>query len=131
MDRYLAERCIFGAHERFSAGGAGSAGRPVKKFFQILGYVVIVFTTTNALETLVVPLDGRPRLAPHMRQWQGEARGRWDGNALVIETTNFVDRQDGGPIMPVQSGLRRGAHNYPGSGETLRIIERYTCGSDS
>ena len=126
MDRYLTERCMFGAHDRFTAGGAGSAGRPAKKFVQTPDYVIIVYTTTNAMETLVVPLDGRPRLAPHMRQWQGDARGRWEGTTLVIETTNFVDRQDGGPIMPVQSGLRMGAHNYPGSGEQLRIVERFT-----
>ena len=38
----------------------------------------------------VVPLDGRPPLGEHIRQWAGDARGHWDGDTLVIETSNFV-----------------------------------------
>jgi hypothetical protein len=37
-----------------------------------------------------IPLDGRPALPAHMQQWGGDARGRWDGDTLVVETANFV-----------------------------------------
>lgn len=117
VDRYLNERCISGAQDRFGAA---------KRILQIPGYVFIVFNSLNTLETITVPLDGRSRLPSNMRQWQGDARGRWEGNTLVVETTTFIDRQDGGPIMAVHSGLREHAHAYPGSGETLRIVERFT-----
>ena len=37
-------------------------------------------------ETVIIPLDGRPHLPPQIRQWQGDARGHWDGDTLVVET---------------------------------------------
>ncbi len=39
----------------------------------------------------IIPLDGRPRLPSHLRQWLGDGRGRWEGDTLV-ETTNFTDK---------------------------------------
>jgi hypothetical protein len=57
----------------------------------------------------VVPLDGRPHLPAAIRQWQGDPRGRWDGNTLVVETTNFSDKT-----------------NVRGSGKGLRLVERFT-----
>jgi hypothetical protein len=76
----------------------------------------------NAQETYhIIPLDGRPAPGPQIRQYLGEPRGHWEGNTLVVETTNINDQQHGGVILP-----SRRTPTYPGSGETLRVIERYT-----
>src|SRR6185369_13553354 len=55
------------------------------------------------------PLDGRPHLPSTMRQWLGDSRGHWEGNTLVVDTTNFTD----------QTAFR-------GSGPNLHLIERFT-----
>jgi hypothetical protein len=64
-------------------------------------------------ETRVIPLDGRPRLAPSIRQYLGDARGRWEGTTLVVETTNFTDRT-------------HAAYNSRYNSEQYRLIERFT-----
>ncbi len=63
-------------------------------------------------------MDGRPRLSPAIRHWLGESRGRWDGNTLVVETTNFNGRTP----MIVQGP---GGSGVPTS-ESLRVVERLT-----
>jgi hypothetical protein len=60
-------------------------------------------------EARIVPLDGRPRLNSKIGQWIGSSRGWWDGDTLVVETTNFSGQQ-----------------NYRGSTTGLHLIERYT-----
>ena len=57
----------------------------------------------------IISLDGRPHLGRKIPQWLGDSRGRWDGNTLVVETTNFT-----------------GKTNFRGSGENLRVVERFT-----
>ena len=59
----------------------------------------------------IVPLDGRPHLGPHLRQWVGDSRGRWDGDTLVVETTNF---------------LRETAVLQGQSSANLHLVERFT-----
>ncbi len=65
-----------------------------------------------------IPLDGRPHLPPHIRQWYGHSVGRWEGDTLVVDTTNFTDRRsvEGTSTPP----------GFRGQGETLHLIERFT-----
>ncbi len=73
-------------------------------------------------EARIVPLSGQPHAADDIRQWLGDARGYWDGETLVVETTHFNAKLDGGDYQP--------SHVTPtgprGSGETLTVIERFT-----
>ena len=69
----------------------------------------------------VIPLDGRPHLASGIGQWMGDSRGRWEGDTLVVETTNFSPKAD-----YTGAGFANLRANYPGSGATLRLIERFT-----
>jgi hypothetical protein len=45
-------------------------------------------------ENRIIPLDGRAHLGGKLRQWNGDARGHWEGETLVVETTNFNDKQE-------------------------------------
>ena len=58
--------------------------------FQVPGYVIIVYEMVR--EPRIIPLDGRPHVDPRIRQWMGDARGRWEGETLVVETTHFTER---------------------------------------
>ncbi len=60
-------------------------------------------------ETRVIPTKERPRLGGGVKQWLGESQGRWDGDTLVVEVTNF-----------------NGRTNYRGAGENMKLTERYT-----
>jgi hypothetical protein len=92
------------------------------EILQAPGYVVIRLELVH--ETRIVPLDGRPALAPEIRQWLGESRGRFDGDTLVIETTNFNGES---PMLIVGPGGKP----IPTSRE-LTIVERLTrVGADT
>src|SRR5688572_16338189 len=60
---------------------------------QAPGYVAILQEQIH--DTRIIPLDGRPHLAGAIRQWLGDSRGRWEGDTLVVETTNFTDEARG------------------------------------
>src|SRR5712691_6378411 len=84
--------------------------------FQSPGFVVIAPEMIHSAR--VIPMDGRPHLGKNLHQWLGDTRGHWDGNSLVIETTNF--RTDDGVVF-------QGANP-----ETYKIVERFTrVGPDS
>ncbi len=57
----------------------------------------------------IIPMDGRPHLPASIRQWHGDPRGRWEGDTLVVETTNFSPKS-----------------NFQGSAENLHLVERFT-----
>ena len=71
------------------------------------GYVTITYEMVH--DTRVIPLDGRAHLDSTIRQYLGDARGHWEGNTLVVETTNFTDKTP-----------------YRDSSEHLRLVERFT-----
>jgi hypothetical protein len=104
-DRSLPERCIMG----FNAGPpiTPSAYNNNLQIFQGPGYVVIL--TEMIHDARVIPLNGRSHLPPDVRQLKGDSRGRWDGNTLVIETTNFTRET-----------------SLPGSTQSMHLVERLT-----
>jgi hypothetical protein len=59
---------------------------PAFKIVQIPGSVVFIWDEYHAYR--VIPLDGRPHVGPNLKLWMGDARGHWEGNTLVIDTTN-------------------------------------------
>ena len=102
-DRRLSERClVFGGVPRLP-GGYNNHLRIV----QTSGYVVIELEQIH--DARVIPLDGRPHLPATVGQWLGDPRGRWEGDTLVVDTTNFNDRNP-----------------FRGSFEGLHLVERFT-----
>ena len=87
------------------------------QLFQIPGYVAIFNEMGPAVR--MVPLDGRPHLPQHLRQWLGDSRGHWDGDTLVVETTNFLRETAFGRYAGSVGRLG-------GSGPNIHLIERFT-----
>jgi hypothetical protein len=71
-------------------------------------------------DTRIIPLDGRPHVGANIRLWMGDPRGRFEGNTLVVETTNFNDK--GSIATSAATGRMRG---IPHS-EELHVVERFT-----
>jgi hypothetical protein len=118
-DHYVHEtpwvRCI----TRGVPGGMFPAGyNNGYEIVQIPGYVVIVYEMIH--ETRIIPLDGRPHVGANIRMWNGDSRGRWEGNTLVVETTNFNDKGVLG--TSAATGRIRG---IPHS-EEMHVVERFT-----
>jgi hypothetical protein len=87
--------------------GIGSWYSSNYQIFQSPGYVVVLQELIH--EPRIIPLDGPPHLPQGVGQWLGDSRGHWEGNTLVVDTTNFDPKTE-----------------YRGSRETLHLIERYT-----
>jgi hypothetical protein len=88
------------------------------RIIQSPGYVVILLEMAH--EARIIPTDGRPVIDPSIKQYLGESRGRWEGNTLVVETTNF----NGKPAMTNQ-GVPGSPALTPAS-ENMRFVERFT-----
>src|SRR5262245_5207143 len=88
------------------------------QIIQIPGYVVMVFEMIH--ETRIIPIDGRPRLGEAIKQWNGEPRGRWEGDTLIVESTNYNNK--GSIATSAATGRMRGV---PQS-ESMRVLERFT-----
>jgi hypothetical protein len=108
--RSLGERCLV----------AFNAGPPIMpgaynnnlQVVQTHDYVVVMTEMIHSVRT--IPLDGRPHLPASLRQWSGDSRGRWDGDTLVIETTNFHEQ-----LLLSPAAAFRGS-------DDKRVIERFT-----
>ena len=57
---------------------------------QTPGYVAISYESNHVYR--VIPIDGRPHVGKDMKLWMGDSRGRWEGNTLVVDVTNFNDQ---------------------------------------
>jgi hypothetical protein len=88
------------------------------QIIQIPGFVVMVFEMIH--ETRIIPIDGRPRLGEAIKQWNGEPRGRWEGDTLVVESTNYNSK--GSIATSAATGRIRGIPQT----ESMRVLERFT-----
>jgi len=93
------------------------------QIIQTPGYVVLHSEMIH--EARVIPLDGRPHSGPALRSWSGDSRGRWDGDTLVIDTTNYNGK--GWIATHAAAGWLRG---IPES-EAAHTIERLTRVSEN
>ena len=105
-----------GVFERCITGNQGPPRIPSIRNFgesqivQTPDYVVIL--TQGSSEVRIVPLDGRPPPSDNIRNWLGTSRGYWEGDTLVVETTNFHEKRKWTRIR--------------GAGSNLHLVERYT-----
>ena len=81
-DRRLQERCITYGSPQLTAG--------YQSYYQILQTPTeVAFLTEMIHDVRVIHLDGRPHIPPTIRGWLGDSRGRWEGDTLVVDTTNY------------------------------------------
>jgi len=104
-DRSLGERCILG----FNAGPpfAPSAYNNNIQIVQTKDHVVVM--TEMVHDARIVPVDGRKHLPGAVRPWMGDSRGHWEGDTLVVETTNFSDK-----------------NLYRNASPSLKLVEKFT-----
>jgi hypothetical protein len=88
------------------------------QILQIPGYVI--FRQEMIHETRIIPLDGRPHVGKDIHMYMGDSRGHWDGNTLVVETTNMTDKTSIGANGAAYDG-ERGRNS-----EALKLTERFT-----
>lgn len=109
-NRPLSERCILLNQERIPLIPGANEGNLIQ-IVQGPGYVTVLRETNHS--TRVIPTDGRPHVPRNIRLYQGDPVGRWEGNTLVVDTTNFTSLSA-----------------FQGSGEQLHLVERFTRAAD-
>ncbi len=87
--------------------------------FQAPGYVALLLEQVH--EARIIPLDDRPPLRSSIGQWNGDSRGHWEGDSLVVVTRNLDHRVSA--LQPWSIFNSRS-----GSGEGLTLVERFTRG---
>ena len=109
-NRGIQENCIVWGNE-----GPPMMPPGYNSYLQIVqapGYVAILQEMIH--DARIIPLDGRPHLPQTVRGWLGDSRGRWEGDTLVVDTTNFTEKT-----------------NFRGSRENLHVVERFTRVDDT
>ena len=109
-NRPYQERCLAWTHE-----GPPMIPPPYNDLYQIFqtpGYVVL-FPELSNNPVRIIPTDERPHSSPAIRQWPGHSTGRWEGDTLVVDTTNFTPKTA-----------------FQGSSESMHVIERFTRVAD-
>ena len=102
-DATLAERCLTG-------GLPGIGGNSFRRIVQTPSGISMFYDVGQGQGwQRNIVMDGSPHLPATIRQWYGDSRGHWEGNTLVVETTNFTDKT-----------------NWYGSTAGLRLVERFT-----
>jgi hypothetical protein len=117
QDRGLAERCLLGFNSGPPIVPAGYNQN--LQIFQTADHVAILHEMVH--DVRIVPLDGRPALPNHMRQWMGDSRGYWDGDTLVVESRNYSEKT---------SSFSPSVTMAAGDGTTLHLTERFTRVAD-
>src|SRR5215831_30522 len=101
-DRSMSERCITFGVPRVQAA--------YMSYYQIVqSRDTVVFRMEAIHDARVIYMDGRPHPGSKIRHWLGDSRGRWEGDTLVVDTTNFSPKS-----------------NFRGAHEKLHLIERFT-----
>jgi hypothetical protein len=106
-DFTLVERCLTYGMPRLSGTNTGAGPLGYYQIVQTPGFIVLYLEAVH--EARVITMDGRPHLPASVRLWQGDSRGRWEGQTLVVDTTNFSSR-----------------NNFMGSTDRLHLVERLT-----
>jgi hypothetical protein len=99
-------RCITFGVPRLG-GNFGAGPYSYYQITQTRDYVVILMELIH--DARIIPLDGRPHLPSTVRTWNGDSRGRWEGQTLVVDTTNFSPQS-----------------SFMGAAEKLHLVERFT-----
>jgi hypothetical protein len=102
-DRSLWERCVTRGVPEGMLPGAYNNNLQI---LQTRDYVLLISEMIH--DARVVPLDGRPHAPAALRSWTGDPRGRWDGDTLVVDSTNFSEKS-----------------NFRGSRAGLHLVERF------
>ena len=98
-------RCITFGSPR--VGGIGAGYNSYYQIFQTPDHVVLFGELIH--DARVIPISDMPHIGDSVRQWHGDSRGHWEGDTLVVETTNYSPKS-----------------NYRGAAEHLHLIERFT-----
>lgn len=121
----LSERCMVG----FNAGPPLIPSAYNNNLRIVQGSDHVVLFTEMIHDARIVPMDGRDHLPETISKWSGDSRGHWEGDTLVVETTNFTDKTPAFQLPlnltdPVMTGT-------VGTGKNLHLTERFTRTSDS